>query len=406
MDSDDAMTDRVDPARVIADLRELAALSTDRRGAQRVAFTEVWEKARAWLRAKLAELPVEVAEDGARNLWVTLAGGAEPAVAIGSHLDSVPDGGWLDGALGVLAGLEILRAAGPRPARSLVLVDWADEEGRFGHSLLGSSASTGTLDVEALDVKVGAVLDLDGLRRAGQQRPRLHAYLELHIEQGPILESEGTALAVVAGTYGVRRARLRFGGQAAHAGATPLAARRDPVLAAARFIVDARRLAGERGGLATVGVIEAEPATPTAVARECGLVVDTRHARRDALVSLHSDLLDAAAAIAHEERVTVEHEVVWSIDPIAFDRELVALAGALLAPAARRDPLTSGPLHDAAAMARAGVPSVMLFVRSLGGISHSPAEDSDPEDLAAAVRALAELTAAASTRFTPRSAPT
>jgi hydantoinase/carbamoylase family amidase len=401
--TDEKITGRVNPARVIDDLRELAGLTSDQRGAQRVAFSGVWEEARAWLRAKLAKLPVEVFEDSARNLWATLPGASGPAVAIGSHLDSVADGGWLDGALGVLAGLEILRASDRDPPRSLVLVDWADEEGRFGHSLLGSSASTGTLDLEALNVsEAAAVLDLDGLRQAAEQRPELLAYLELHIEQGPILESEGIPLAAVAGTYGVRRDRLRFRGQAAHAGATPLQARRDPVLAGARFVIDARRLAGELGGLATVGVIDSEPATPTAVARECQLIVDARHVQLDSLESLHAELLSAAAKVASDERVTLDRHALWSIDPVAFDPKLLAIAQELLAPAFPRHPLTSGPLHDAAAMARAGVPAVMLFVRSLGGISHSPAEDSYAQDLHSAVLALAELTAAATSRFSSR----
>ena len=394
---------RVDPDRVIDDLRELAALTSDERGAQRVAFSPVWERAREWLRAKLAELPVYVFEDGAQNLWATLgrAAGpnARPPLALGSHLDSVPSGGWLDGALGVLAGLEVLRAWDRQSPRSVVLVDWADEEGRFGHSLLGSSASAGVLDVDGLR-ETGAVriLDLDGLKRAAGQRPQLHAYLELHIEQGPILEAEGRPLAVVAGTYGVRRDRLRFCGEAAHAGATPLAARRDPVLAGARFVADARRLAAELGGLATVGAIESEPATATAVARECRLTVDARHARLDGLESLHAALLTAAASAASDERVALERDALWSIDPIDFDPRLVDLAREAIGEQSPRDPLTSGPLHDAAALARAGVPVVMLFVRSRGGISHSPAEDSDEQDLRAAVTALAELAVTAASR--------
>jgi N-carbamoyl-L-amino-acid hydrolase len=386
---------RVDPDRVIADLRELATLTSDERGAQRIAFSPVWERAREWLQAKLTELPVEVFEDGARNLWATLPGAAAPPIAIGSHLDSVPDGGWLDGALGVLAGLEVLRAWDGGSRRSLVLVDWADEEGRFGHSLLGSSASAGLLDVEALrDTEAAASVDLDGLRGAAAERPELHAYLELHIEQGPILEGEGLPLAAVAGTYGVRRDGFRFCGQAAHAGATPLDARRDPVLAAAQFVADARRVGVELGGLTTVGAIESEPATPTAVARACRLIVDARHAHLGALESLHAALLAVAASAAREQRVTLERDALWSIDPIEFDPRLVAIAqdviGAAVA-SAPRDPMTSGPLHDAAAVARAGVPVVMLFVRSLGGISHSAAEDSSEEDLRMAVLALAEL---------------
>jgi hydantoinase/carbamoylase family amidase len=381
----------LEPERVIADLRELASLSSDERGAQRVAFTKPWLAARAWLRDRLSSLPVEVAEDDAQNLWATLRGDEDPPVAVGSHLDSVPDGGWLDGTLGVLAGLEILRAAGSRPARSLTLVDWADEEGRFGHSLLGSCAAFGTLDVDALRAGgAGDVLDLEKVVRARERRPDLHAYLELHIEQGPVLEEADEPLAAVRGTCGVRRRRLSFTGSAAHAGATPLALRRDPVLAGARFVVDARRLGVDRGALVTVGVIEAQPATPTAVARSCRLVIDARHEDRDALRALEDALLAIARRCAESEHVAVTDEALWAIDPIAFEDRLVRAANeAVQRLGSSHRPMVSGPLHDAAQPARAGIPTAMIFVRSRGGISHSADEDSSEEDLELGVRALA-----------------
>jgi hydantoinase/carbamoylase family amidase len=386
-----------DADRVLSDLRDLAALTSNERGAQRVAFTPAWTRAREWLRARLAQLPVEVVEDGARNLWVRLAGERDPPVAVGSHLDSVPDGGWLDGALGVVAGLELLRAAGPAPTRSLLLVDWADEEGRFGPSLVGSTAVFGTIDLEALRAGgAGAVLDLDAVATAHLRRPDMAAYLELHIEQGPVLEAAGVPVAAVRGTYGVRRGRLCFRGRAAHAGATPLDARHDPVAAAARFVLGAREAARRVGGLVTVGVLEALPPTPTAVAATCRLTFDARHAELDPLERLRAELLRAARDAADAERVALASETLWRIDPIAFDATLVGhVEQAAAALGARHPALLSGPLHDAAQPAQAGIPAAMVFVRSRDGISHSAEEDSDSEDIRAGVRVLAAAVARA-----------
>jgi N-carbamoyl-L-amino-acid hydrolase len=312
-------------------------------------------------------------------------------------VDSVPDGGWLDGALGTLAALEVLRAAGERPPRSLVLVDWADEEGRFGHSLLGSSAASGNVDLKALRAAgAGEVIDLDALAAAEQERPPLAAYLELHIEQGPVLERDGAPLAAVSGTFGVRRDRFTFRGRAAHAGATPLDARRDPVAAASRLVLAARETAARIRGLATIGALTASPGTPTAIAASCAATVDARHADADSLDELHAALRDAADAAAEAEGCRVEREALWAIDPIAFDPWLVAKATEVVAGLGTpHDPLPSGPLHDAAEMARAGVPTAMLFVRSRGGVSHTAEEDSDADDLRLAVRALGELARAA-----------
>jgi N-carbamoyl-L-amino-acid hydrolase len=401
--------DALDPARTVVELRELAALTSDERGAQRVAWGPVWREARGWLRERLDALGLDVRTDAAGNTWATLRGRSDELIAIGSHLDSVPDGGWLDGALGVLAGLEVMRAlaAGEPPARSVVLIDWADEEGaRFGHSLLGSSAAAGVLDVEAareLRDRDGVALPdalaehdvaIERMPDAAAERPELAAYLELHIEQGPVLEREGLPLAPVRGCFGVRRERLRFGGESAHAGATPLELRRDPVLAAALFALAAREAARKHDGLATVGAIGAEPGIPTAVAASCTATVDLRHEDPDVLHRLHEAVLAAAAAAAENEGVTVDVEPLWSIDPIPFDSGLVATASEVVAGLGGRvEPLPSGPLHDAAAMVRAGVPTVMLFVQSRGGLSHTAAEDTDEAHLELAVRALARLTA-------------
>src|SRR5919199_1714232 len=225
----------LDPGRTVADLRELRELTGDENGAQRVAWTETWVRAKDWLRGKLDGLPVEEETDEAANQWFTLRG-SDPAraVLIGGHIDSVPNGGWLDGCLNVLAGVEVLRriAGEGEPPVTVRLVSWADEEGaRFGRSLFGSSAAAGSMrdqdELRALKDRDGIALpdalrehgvDLDRALEARSQLEHASAYLELHIEQGPVLESMDLPLGVVLGTFGVERHQVTFRGQAAHAG--------------------------------------------------------------------------------------------------------------------------------------------------------------------------------------------
>src|SRR5919199_1449565 len=261
--------------RVIGDLRELASRTSTADGAQRLAWGPVWRDAREWFRGKVAELGLRIETDSAGNNWVTLPGESAKSVIVGSHLDSVPNGGWLDGALGVLAALEAVRphASAPRPV-TLHLVDWADEEGaRFGRSLLGSSAAAGSLkidDVRELSDRQGTRL-VDALAENGVSLERMRdahkelkaidarAYLELHIEQGPVLESMNKPTGVVLGTFGVERNMLRFTGQAAHSGSTPIPMRRDAFLAAAQAALEFREIATRHskpgaGVVCTVGV--------------------------------------------------------------------------------------------------------------------------------------------------------
>ena len=397
----------VDSARALAALRELRELTGNEHGAQRVAFTETWAAAREWLVGRLDEIDgVSIARDPAGNLWATAPGSGPRTVVIGGHIDSVPDGGWLDGALGTLAGLEVLRALAPEPRQlGVTLVDWADEEGaRFGRSLFGSSAAAGTLDPEA----VRAPTDRDGttleqalhdqgleLDRAAEARDRLRdvaAYLELHIEQGPVLEAAGLPLAVVLGTFGVQRHVVRFTGAHAHAGATPMDRRHDAFLAAARSALAFRDDALARDDVrATTGSVRVAPGIVTAFNGTCQITLDQRALHAAVL----AEMLDAARAaserIAAEEGCEVAWERVWEIEPIPFDAELIELADEVirgLAGESRR--LPSGPLHDAAEMARR-LPTVMLFVKSLGGVSHTAAEDTPPQDIELAVRALHKL---------------
>jgi N-carbamoyl-L-amino-acid hydrolase len=395
------------PRRVVADLVTLRRLTGDAAGAQRVAFTPPWALARRWLREQLAALPVVAEQDEAANLWATLPGRSPRALLIGSHLDSVPNGGWLDGCLGVLAGLEVLRrlAAEGTPPVTVRLVDWADEEGaRFGRSLFGSSVVSGACELEALRRLTDAQgltlaeavapygVDLERLGGAARRLEHAGAYLELHIEQGPVLESLGLPLGVVLGTVGIERHRVTFSGQTAHAGSTPMALRHDAFLAAARLALAARDGAVRLGGVATTGSCVTRPGIPTALAGSCALAVDQRHLDPSRLTAMLEEARSAGAAIAGEEGVAVNWDLLWRIQPLAFHPELIELAAAAVeAFAGTAHRLPSGPLHDAAEMARAGVPTAMLFVQSLRGLSHTAEEDTREEHLELAVRALDDM---------------
>ncbi len=398
----------LNPQRTIADLRELAALTSDERGAQRVAWTPTWAKARDWYRRKLAELPVTVEQDEAGNLWATLPGASPRALIIGSHLDSVPNGGWLDGCLGVLAGLEVLRriAGQGAPPVTVRLVDWADEEGaRFGRSLFGSSAVAGRLNLEW----VSRLTDTDGARlpdavkaygvdlmtaeQAHRQIADAGAYLEMHVEQGPVLESLGLPLGAVIGCYGIERHQLTFSGMAAHAGGFPMHLRRDAFLAAARFALEVREIAKRHGGVGTNGRVRNTPDIPTAVAGECALTLDMRHIDATRLQAMVDDACAASTRIAGEEGVDVTWRTIYQSPPQLFHPHLVDLCDKAIcevnAGASHRMP--SGPGHDAIEMAWAGVPTVMLFVQSLRGLSHNKDEDTRAEHIELSVRALDRL---------------
>jgi N-carbamoyl-L-amino-acid hydrolase len=398
----------VDPGRVVADLRDLKRLTGDDDGAQRVAWTDTWKAANDWFRNELAAIDgVSVESDAAGNLWATAPGASERFVIIGGHLDSVPDGGWLDGILNVLAGLEVLRAQAPesRPL-TLKLVSWADEEGaRFGRSLLGSSAAAGTLEpdsVRGLTDRDGTVLpdalrehgvDLDSALDARASLEGAAAYLELHIEQGPVLESIDKPLGAVLGTFGVERHAVRFTGLHAHAGSTPMDVRRDAFLAAARSALAFRDDALRRDDVrATTGIVRVSPGIVTAFNGTCELSLDQRALDADVLADMLAKAKADSERIAAEEGCEVSWERIWQIEPIPFDGDLIDMADAVIGEVAGTSHrLPSGPLHDAAEMARV-IPTVMLFVKSLRGLSHTKEEDTPVEDLELSVRALDELT--------------
>ena len=395
---------------VIDHLKELRSLTADEHGAQRVAWTPMWQTARDWFAGKLADLPVTRERDEAGNVWITLRGQSERALLLGGHLDSVPSGGWLDGCLGVLASLEVMRAINEdfdgAPPVTIRLVDWADEEGaRFGRSLFGSSAFAGTHSLAADRVrkdKDGITLEealfesgiaVDDVPNCASQRKNAAAYLELHIEQGPVLERMGLPLGVVLGTKGVERHAITFFGQEAHSGSTPMAMRHDALAAAAKLALEIRPIAMRHAdAVATVGSVKTFPGIVTAVVGRCETTLDMRDLDADVLAGMLQEAQVASHRFAEEERCTAAWTLIWSIEPVPFHPHLVELAEqAVQEVAGTSHRLPSGPLHDAAEVARAGIPTVMLFTQSLNGLSHNKLEDTEEEHLRMAVEALYRL---------------
>ena len=397
---------------VIENLRDLAERTSTPNGAQRVAWGPVWREARAWMRAQLASIGIDTEVDAAGNSWATLRGASDRSVIIGGHLDSVPNGGWLDGALGVMTAFEALRMFQNRqPPITLKLVDWADEEGaRFGRSLFGSSAASGSLnvdDVRALVDKQGTPL-VDALRENGVELDRVadahsalkaidaRAYLELHIEQGPVLESIDKPTGVVLGTFGVERHMLRFIGQAAHSGSTPIPMRRDAFLAAAQSALAFREIAKRHTRpdarvVCTVGTVSVEPGIVTAVPGVCEISLDQRALDADILAHMLADARAAAWIAASENNVQVEWRRLWRIEPRPFDPRLIELCAQAVQEVTGDAPrLPSGPLHDAAEMVP-HMPVVMMFAYSANGLSHCKEEDTPEPHLEKTIDAFLRL---------------
>jgi len=397
----------LNPQRTIDELKELRALTGDADGAQRVAWTDTWATARAWFREKLRGLPLEHETDEAGNVWVTLRGKSDKEMLMGGHLDSVPNGGWLDGCLNVMGALEVLRriAEEGTPPVTVRLVDWADEEGaRFGRSLFGSSAASNTMNPDELrdltdrdgikltDALATFGVNLDAAKEAHRQLQNAAAYLELHIEQGPVLESLNLPLGVVLGTFGVERHSIRFLGQAAHSGSTPMDKRKDALGGVSKLHLAIRDIAVRNGGVCTVGRVETKPGIVTSVVADALMTLDQRHLDADALATMYREAQEASKRFAAEEKIDVEWNLLWRIHPILFNPDLIELCDeAIIETCGVSHRLPSGPLHDAAEVARAGVPTIMLFVQSLYGISHNKIEDTKEEHLALCVGALDKL---------------
>ena len=297
------------------------------------------------------------------------------------------------------------------------LVDWADEEGaRFGKSLFGSSACSGKIDMDetrSLKDKDGIALvdvlkehgiDSEKVKDSGKELENAAAYLELHIEQGPVLLDLDVALGTVLGTFGVERHAITFHGQAAHSGSTPMNRRRDAFLAAAKMSPETYRIAERsNGGVCTIGSCTTKPGIVTSVVAECRITLDQRHLDAKALARMLQEAKEASERFAREGNVSVDWERLWNIEPILFNQDLIKFCDeAISETGAKPHRLPSGPLHDAAEVARAGVPTVMMFVQSLHGISHNKIEDTKEEHLEMAVTAFDKLADKAMRRIAAR----
>ncbi|MEK7781604.1 MAG: M20/M25/M40 family metallo-hydrolase [Verrucomicrobiota bacterium] len=432
----------LNPKRTVAELKELRQLTGDDNGAQRVAFTPTWVAAREWFQKKLETLPVEIHRDAAGNLWTTLRGESPKELLIGGHIDSVPNGGWLDGCLNVVAGIEILRRINAqyngKPPVTVRLVDWADEEGaRFGKSLFGSSACSGNLDmnearglvdkqgIKLPDALANVGIDFERVKDSGKELQNAAAYIELHIEQGPVLLDLDLPLGAVLGTFGVERHAITFHGQAAHSGSTPMNRRKDAFLAAAKmsseiYQIAERSYSGPRskvqspksddtnpgttldfgletldspiGGVCTIGSCTTKPGIVTSVVEECRITLDQRHLDATKLATMLTEAKAASERFATEGNVRVSWERIWQIAPRPFNDDLIGLCDESISETCGKSHrLPSGPLHDAAEVAAAGVPTVMMFVQSLHGISHNKIEDTKEEHLELCVTAFDKL---------------
>jgi hydantoinase/carbamoylase family amidase len=395
----------LDPAAVIADLDELATQSGGRfAGAKRLAWSPDWLAARVWLREKLDAIGLPISEDLAGNLWATVQGEADAFLIVGSHIDAVPDGGWLDGVLGLMTALETVRqlALSPTPPPvSVKFVDWADEEGaRFTRSLLGSSACAGTLvpdDVRRLldaggvtlgDALASCGVDLDRATEATSSLQGAIGYIELHIEQGPVLLGSNRLASAVSGTVGVERHLITFSGQAAHAGSTPMNVRRDPLAAAAQATLAIRESGIARGGVATVGNLASTPGVITAVAGRTEMQLDQRHLDPQALAAMLDDALGACRTAAEKYGCAIEIKRVFSATPTPFHPALIAAARSAIEAAGGDDgePIPSGPLHDATEIGRV-IPTAMIFAQSDPPLSHAAIENSSDDALRIAITA-------------------
>jgi hydantoinase/carbamoylase family amidase len=404
------MSPLLNPKRTVAELKELRSLTGDDNGAQRVAFTPTWLKAREFLRRCVADLPLEIHNDAAGNTWFTLRGESEQALLIGGHIDSVPNGGWLDGCLNIVAGIEILRRINAqyngKPPVTVRLVDWADEEGaRFGKSLFGSSACSGNLDmnearglvdkqgIKLPDALANVGIDFERVKDSGTELKNAAAYIELHIEQGPVLLDLDLPLGAVLGTFGVERHAITFHGQAAHSGSTPMNRRKDAFLAAAKMSSEIYQIAERSGnGVCTIGSCTTKPGIVTSVVEECRITLDQRHLDTAKLATMLAEAKAASERFAKEGNVKVSWERLWQIAPRPFNDDLIGLCDeSIRETCGKSHRLPSGPLHDAAEVAAAGVPTVMMFVQSLHGISHNKIEDTKEEHLELCVTAFDKL---------------
>jgi allantoate deiminase len=382
-----------------ADLEEAARIGADDGGVSRFAWTPELARANEWLVGRLQELGLETEIDAAGNVLGRWEEGEGTAVLVGSHLDTVPRGGRFDGALGVLAAIEVVRTLkreGVSLRRPLWIVSFNDEEGsRFQTGMLGSRAFIGDLDPEdwrrrgVADAMASGGFDFERLGDA-KAVDRVGAYLELHIEQGPVLEQEGLDVGIVSGIAGLLGFRVRLTGEANHAGTTPMASRRDALAGAARIVLELRDEARSRGDMtANVGILTVAPGGFNVIPGTAEFTIDARAGDADAFARAEKFVRDTLERVAAEEQLELEVAETHRKPPTPLDLELQELlARGAAAEGAMARSMPSGAGHDAMILAK-HVPAAMLFVPSRAGISHSPDEYTSPEQCELGARVLA-----------------
>jgi N-carbamoyl-L-amino-acid hydrolase len=395
----------IDGGRLWRSLMELAKIgATPKGGVRRVTLTEADREGRERFARWCREAGLEVRVDAIGNMFARRAGrdAAAPPVVMGSHLDTQPNGGRFDGAYGVMAGLEIMRAlndAGASTRAPLEVACWTNEEGsRFVPTMMGSGVFTGIYPIEEVlknkDTEGVSVRDaLDALGYRGEARPhKVAAYFEAHIEQGPVLEDTSTTIGVVQGALGQRWFDVLITGQDAHAGPTPMHLRHDALLAAAQITLEVNRIANTFPDSArgTVGHLQVRPNSRNVIPGEVRMTVDLRNARDATLLSMRNQLEEVVKGIARERAVSIDMKEVVYFPPSEFAPELVerVRAAARNLGFSHRD-IVSGAAHDAVYLARVA-PTAMVFVPCEGGISHNETENARPEDLAAGCSVMLE----------------
>ncbi|HEU0158371.1 MAG TPA: Zn-dependent hydrolase, partial [Hyphomicrobiaceae bacterium] len=377
---------RIDPERLWSTLMESGAIgATAKGGINRQTLTAEDAAVRAWFKREAETLGCSVSVDEVGNMFALRAGrqpGLAP-IALGSHLDTQPTGGKFDGNLGVLGALEALRtlvSAGYETNAPIVIVNWTNEEGaRFAPAMLGSGVFAGVYSRAAADaiadiegIRFGAALDAIGWRGESKAGMPLSAYLELHIEQGPILEAEHKTIGVVTGVQGVRWYELKLSGRESHAGTTPMPRRADALVAAARLIGAVRELALAQAPTAvgTVGQLEVEPNSPNVVPGHVRMTVDLRHHDDAILEAMETALRAAVERVGGEEKIEISLSKLHDLAAIKFHPACIAaVRSAARALGYRERDIISGAGHDAVHMSRI-TPSAMIFVPCKDGLSH------------------------------------
>jgi N-carbamoyl-L-amino-acid hydrolase len=399
----------INPHRLEGLLRDLSVIGEDPRGGtSRIAFSEEDQTGREWVMGKMKEAGLEVRVDAAANIFGRRPGrdADAPAIVFGSHIDTVPMGGNFDGCLGSLGALEVLMTLEDNDIvtrHPLEMAIWSDEEGaHFGMGFFGSRAATFGIQPSELEITDDeGTTQAEWLRRYGQDpsrieearldREKIAAYLELHIEQGPLLIRKGIQIGVVEGIVGIARYEVSIRGSANHAGTTPMEERRDALIAAARLTLAVREevMATPGRQVGNVGFIKALPGAPNVVPGRVEMPIELRDLDQAVIHDMRERIGHRAAAIAEEGNVSIDIQDTWTEEPVLTDatvREVIAKAAESNGFSTVRMP--SGAGHDAQLLARFGIPSGMIFVPSKDGVSHSPREWTDWEDCARGVETL------------------